>query len=167
MTWLDSVTLSVKPMAPGLTQPHPVTVSNVQYDELKTLKLTTVKIAKHFRLTLTTNVRTTLLYIYVIEGSGRCCRHSALHSGKWETTAGSVQQQQDFILQTKPAQMQQTHTAKHIVSAGCKESKQTEQLNCSSKQPNQQNLCFLGLLQLQISLQLHNQLSQTRHQIKA
>ena len=84
MTWLDSVTLSVKPMAPGLTQPHPVTVSNVQHDELKTLKLTTVKIAKHFRPTITTNVQTTLIYIYifVMEGNGRCYRYSALHTGK-------------------------------------------------------------------------------------
>ena len=38
---------------------------------------------------------------------------------------------------------------------------------CFSKQPTQQNLCVLSPLQLQISLQLHNQLSQIRYQIKA
>ena len=51
-----------------------------------------------------------------MEWSGRCCRHSASYSGKWETTAGSVQQQHDSIFadesSTKPARMQQTHTAK-------------------------------------------------------
>ena len=50
-----------------------------------------------------------------------------------------------FILLTKPAQIQQTYAAKHLVSAGCKESKQTVQRICSSKQPNQRNLCVLVL----------------------
>ena len=36
-----------------------------------------------------------------------------------------------------------------------------------SKQPSQQNLCFVDPLQLQISLELHNQLNQIRYQIKA
>ena len=60
-----------------------------------------------------------------------------------------------------------THSETYAVRAGRKESKQTVQSIRSSKQPNQQNLCFLGSLQLQISLQLHNQLSQIKYQIKA
>ena len=51
-----------------------------------------------------------------------------------ETSAGSVQQQQEFILQTKPAQNQHEdngHT--YTVSAGRRESKQTTQSNRSSK----------------------------------
>ena len=57
----------------------------------------------------------------VMEWSGRCCRHI----GKRETTAGSVQQQQDFIFadqtSTKTTETD-THTAKHTVSAGRKAS---------------------------------------------
>ena len=87
----------------------------------------------------------------VMEWSGRCCRHSSLHSGKSETTAGSIQQQQEFILQTKPAQNQHKsnrHTQPNIHSECRLQRKQTVQSNRSSKQPNQQNLCFLGPLQL-------------------
>ena len=65
--------------------------------------------------------------------SGRCCRHSALHLGKWETTAGSIQQQQEFILQTKPAQNRHEsnwHTKPNIHSASePQESKQTLQVS--------------------------------------
>ena len=41
-----------------------------------------------------------------------------------------------------------THSQTYTVRAGRKESKQTVQLNRSSEQPNQQFVCFLGLLQL-------------------
>ena len=43
---------------------------------------------------------------FVVWWSGRCCRHSASHSGKCETKAGSEQQQQEFIMRTKPAHNQ-------------------------------------------------------------
>ena len=59
------------------------------------------------------------------------------------------------------------HSQTYTVSAGRKESKQTVQSVRSFKQPNQQNLCFVDPLQLQISLELHNQLNQIRYQIKA
>ena len=69
---------------------------------------------------------------------------------------------------TKPAWMQQTHAAKHTqcARAAKKASKQCNR-NRSSKQPNQQNLYFLGRLQLWISLKLQNQLSQIIYQMKA
>ena len=72
-----------------------------------------------------------------------------------------------LFLQTKPTQIQRTHSQTYTVSAGRKESKQKVQSNRSSKQPNHPNLCFLGLLQLQVSLRLHNQLSQIKYQTKA
>ena len=60
--------------------------------------------------------------------------------------------QQEFILQTKPAQKQHTptdtHSQTYTVSAGRKESKHTVQSNRSSEQTDTQNLCFLGPLQL-------------------
>ena len=82
--------------------------------------------------------------------------------------AGSVQQQQVFIF-AEPASTKKTDTYSqtYTVSAGRKESMQTVQSIGSSKQPNEQNLCFLGPLQLQISLQLHNHLSQIKYKIKA
>ena len=45
------------------------------------------------RLTITFNA---IWHCYVMERSGRCCRYPTSHSGKRETTAGNVQQQQDF-----------------------------------------------------------------------
>ena len=45
------------------------------------------------------------------------------------------------------------HSQTYTVSTIRKESKHTVQSSISSKQPNQQNLCFLGPLQLQISPQ--------------
>ena len=103
-----------------------------------------------------------------MEWSGRCCRHSASHSVKWEATAGSVQQLKDFISQTRTsANRTNTRSQTYTVSADRKENKQTVQWSRSCKQPNQPNLCFLGPLQLQIPLQVHNQLSQIGYQIKA
>ena len=52
----------------------------------------------------------------------------------------AVLQQKDFILETKQAWNEQIHSQTYTVSRGRKESKQTVQLICSSKQPNQQNL---------------------------
>ena len=89
-----------------------------------------------------------LYHKYVMEWSGRCCRHSASHSGKWETTAGSVQQLQDFFFFffCRPNQHKtsmnatDTRSQTYTVRAGRKESKQTVQSNLSSTQPNQLNL---------------------------
>ena len=90
------------------------------------------------------------------------------HTEANETTADSVQQQQDFYSADQTCMnTMDTCSQTYIESMGRKESKQMVQSIRSSKQRNQQNLCFLSPLQLQISLLLHNQLSQIRHQIKA
>ena len=59
-----------------------------------------------------------------------------------------------LFLQTKPARRQRTHTVKHTqwARAAKKASKRCKSIR-SSKQPNKQNVCFLGPLQLEISLQ--------------
>ena len=76
------------------------------------------------------NIRLVQAYVPTLTNIYRCCRHSASHSGKWETTAGNVQQQQEFILQTKPAQIQQTHTDKPTqwARAAKKASKQCDRI---------------------------------------
>ena len=84
-----------------------------------------------------------------------------------ETTAGSVQQQQDFIFADQTnMKTTDTHSQTYTVNAGHKESKQTVQSICSSKQPNQQNL-FPWPSSTAGSLQLHNQLNQIKCQMKA
>ena len=45
------------------------------------------------RIIITLNA---IWHCYVMEWSGSCCRYPTSHSGKRETTAGNVQQQQDF-----------------------------------------------------------------------
>ena len=124
-----------------------------------------VKTDTKARIIITLNA---IWHCYVMEWSGSCCRYPTSHLGKWETTAGNVQQQQDFYFADQTStNTTDTRSQTYTVSAGRRESKQTVQSIRSSKQPNQQNLCFLGSLQLQISLWLHNKLSQIRYQMKA
>ena len=103
------------------------------------------------------------LDLLVMEWSGRCCRHSASHSGKSEITAGSIQQQWDFIRQTKPAQIQQTHAAKHTYWAQAAK-KTNKWYNWFIPLDNQiSEICVsLALFNSTICWKLHNQLSQIR-----
>ena len=94
---------------------------------------------------LKANLSRYFLFVCVVEWSGGCCMHSSLHSGKRETTAGSVQQQQDFIFEDQPAWRQRTHSQTYTVSAGRRKSKQKVQ---SIRSLNNQisNICVSSAL---------------------
>ena len=95
------------------------------------------------RIIITLNA---IWHCYVMEWSGSCCRYPTSHSGKWETTAGNVQQQQDFYFaDLTSTNTPDTRSQTYIVSAGRRGSKQTVQSIRSSKQPNQQ-ICVSSAL---------------------
>ena len=101
-----------------------------------------------------------------MECSGRRYRHSAALQSHTDFSRKSTTTR-FYSADNTSTSTTNARSQTYTVSASRKESKQIVQSIRSSEQPNQQNVCFLCPLQLQISLQLYNQLSKIRYQIKA